>query len=138
MRVDENGIAWVWLLKERRGNVLVDLPPAEQKWVKRWPIDAKELIASGEAAEKKPDDPKAVPAGFPEDGPPKRADVKERLDRLSHPVLRELCDAHKVPWIKNDGKAALVSKLLAAGVVDIPEPTRSLAGVAVESDDAAA
>jgi hypothetical protein len=103
MNVDANGLAWVWDL-------------ANDCWVKRQPVDARECIAAGEFAIAPPKDSKALPPGFTENGPPVKEEQEQKFGAMSKPALRKLCDLHGVPYVGQDSKATLVAKLVACGV----------------------
>jgi len=97
-QLDENGLVFLWHIEK-------------QEWIKRVPIDARELIAAGEANMQGPD----AEAGST--SKPDPVDHEAALAELSKAKLRDLCIEKEVPFVGTDTKASLIQKLLDCGVV---------------------
>lgn len=98
-QLDKNGLVYLWLIDKK-------------DWTKRMPIDAREMIAAGEANLTGPKDQESGESSKPEP-----ADHEAALAELSKPALRDLCMKNKAPFVAADTKRSLVQKLLDCGVV---------------------
>jgi len=97
--VDANGLVFCW-------------SKADEKWVKMWPIDARERIAAGELSLESPDD-----AGKGETAPPPAADLEAAFGAMPKATLRGYCMENNVDHSGADTKVSLVTRLVDAGVI---------------------
>ena len=97
--IDENGLAFCWSKDDK-------------KWLKIWPIDARERIAAGELSLESPDD-----AGKGETAPPPAADLEAAFGAMPKATLRGYCMENNVDHSGADTKVSLVTRLVDAGVI---------------------
>ena len=94
--IDENGLAFCWSKDDK-------------KWLKIWPIDARERIATGELSLDGPESQDAEP--------PSAEDLEAAFGTMPKATLRGYCVENNVTHTGADTKASLVKRLVDAGVV---------------------
>lgn len=97
-QLDENGLVLCWLI-------------GEGKWVKRFPIDAKEGIAAGTMNMIGPED---QPSPAKQD---QAEDHEMAFAAMSKTRLRSLCVQHGVQHGGADTKASLIKRLISQSII---------------------
>lgn len=97
--VDANGLVFCW-------------QKDADKWIKLWPIDARERIAAGEVSLQGPDG-----AGDENNAPPPAEEREAAFGRMPKATLRGYCVDNHVDHSGADTKVSLVKRLVDAGVI---------------------
>ena len=98
-QLDENGLVFCWLIKD-------------EKWAKRFPIDAREGIARGLMNMQGPDE-----GPHPDAKKATAEDYEVAFAALSKSALRTLCVKHGVQHGGADTKTSLIKRLITTGII---------------------
>ena len=97
--MDEHGLVFCWSIENK-------------KWIKLWPIDAREGIGVGALSLEGPDD-----ASGGDNAPPPAEDREALFGRMPKATLRGYCVDNDVSHSGADTKVSLVKRLVDAGVI---------------------